>query len=76
MSLRYGDDDVSKCKDQLEYSESSGPLHQGINYRIKDDRKVPIEIIRKPKIIINNYNSNDPQKKNVVEVIVDMALEV
>jgi hypothetical protein len=45
MSLRYDDD---KKGEQLEYTESSGPLHQGISYKIKDDRKIPIEIIRKP----------------------------
>eukprot|EP00347_Sterkiella_histriomuscorum_P005691 403355632 len=48
MSLRYDDNNKN---DQLEYSESSGPLHQCVSYKLKDDRKVPIEIIRKSKLV-------------------------
>ena len=62
MSLRYNDD----IKDeQLEYSESSGPMHQGISYKIKDDRKIPIEIVRRCELSTPNlpqyseYQDND-----------------
>ena len=41
MSLRYDGQGV------LEYSEPSGPLHQAIAYKIRDDRTAPIEIIRR-----------------------------
>ncbi|CDW81280.1 UNKNOWN [Stylonychia lemnae] len=63
MSLRYNDEVKD---DQLEYSESSGPLHQGISYKIKDDRKVPIEIVRRcemqsPSLQVSEYQEVDIQ---------------
>jgi hypothetical protein len=48
MSLRYNEENPDEV---LEYSENVGPLHSGISYKIIDDRRKPIEMIRKTEII-------------------------
>lgn len=44
MSLRYNENAKGAI---LEYSEGVGAFHQGIAYKIKEDRKKPVEIIRR-----------------------------
>ena len=44
MSLRYDEENKDSA---LEYRESLGAMENGLSYKIIDERKKPIEIIRK-----------------------------
>jgi hypothetical protein len=55
MSLRY---DESHKDAVLEYSEAVGALHQGISYKIKEDRKRPVEVIRRNVFLPENSRIN------------------